>query len=198
MDAPRRASLRLGSAFALTRALAAVAALATGLPTPARAAGATLPAELAHELVGAQAMGTARLRFLGQDIYEARLWTGNDFKPEAYAQSMFALELTYFRALSGRLIAERSLKEMQRQGKQDSAREQAWLEAMEQAFPDVQAGYRITGLHLPGVGARFWCNGQSRPAVRDADFSRAFFGIWLSEATSEPAMRKTLLGHKAT
>jgi hypothetical protein len=198
MAAPRRTALRLAAALPVACALMA---LVPALPAPARAADApaatpALPAELAHELVGAQALGTARMRFLGLDIYEARLWTSTDFKPEAYDQSLFALELVYFRAMSGRLIAERSLKEMRRQGGLEPAREQAWLAAMVQAFPDVQPGDRITGLHLPGVGARFWSNGQSRPSVRDTDFSRLFFGIWLSEATSEPLLRKGLLGHK--
>ena len=222
MSAPRRTLLSLGDAVPASsvqahlretqRASADVetrrmllrsgaACVLIGL-APARAAEAadaapTLPAEVASELSGAQALGAAKLRFLGMDIYEARLWSRAGLNPASYAQSPFALELNYFRSLSGRLIAERSLKEMQRQGKQDSAREQAWLQAMVLAFPDVKAGDRITGLHAPGVGARFWFNGQSRPEVRDAEFSRAFFGIWLSEASSEPAMRKSLLGQKA-
>jgi hypothetical protein len=131
------------------------------------------------------------------EIYQARLWTRAGFSAADYLQSPFALELNYARSLTGRLIAERSLKEMRRQGSISPEREQAWLEAMVQAFPDVKAGDRITGLHTPGVGARFWFNGQSRPAVRDVDFSRMFFGIWLSEATSEPQMRTQLLAPAA-
>lgn len=159
-------------------------------------ASTTAPGELLTELPGAQALGAATLRFLGMDIYAARLWVPAGFSPGAYAQHPFALELRYFRSLSGRLIAERSLKEMRRQGPWSAAQEAGWLQAMLQAFVDVQAGDRISGLHTPGVGARFWFNGQPRGAVRDADFSRVFFGIWLSDASSEPQMRASLLGHK--
>jgi hypothetical protein len=148
-------------------------------------------------LPAAQALGSARLRFLGMAIYQARLWVGADFAANAYAQSPFALELNYARSLTGRLIAERSLKEMQRQGKLQPQQETAWLEAMEAAFVDVKAGDRITGLHTPAQGARFWFNGQPRPGVPDAEFSRLFFGIWLSDATSEPTMRAELLGRAA-
>jgi hypothetical protein len=137
------------------------------------------------------------LRFLGLAIYEARLWVQTGFNASNYASSPFALELNYFRALSGPLIAERSLKEMRRQGPLSDERGQAWLQAMVRAFPDVKAGDRITGLHTPGVGARFWFNGQNRPAPNDPDFSPVFFGIWLSEATSEPQMRSQLLGRSA-
>jgi hypothetical protein len=157
-----------------------------------------MPAEVLAALPDAQALGSATLRFLGLSIYEARLWVQRGFQASSYAQSPFALELNYSRSLSGPLIAERSLKEMRRQGPINEERGQIWLRAMVQAFPDVKAGDRITGLHTPGVGARFWFNGQSRPAVDDPDFSRFFFGIWLSEETSEPQMRARLLGKSAS
>jgi len=69
-----------------------------------------------------------------------------------------------------------------------------WLAAMMQVFPDVKEGDRITGLHVPGLGARFAVNGAVRGDVRDLEFARLFFGIWLSEKTSEPALRRALLG----
>lgn len=154
------------------------------------------PAELLTELPGSRPVGAATLRFLGLNIYAVRLWVQSGFSADTYAQSPFALELGYFRSLSGKLIAERSLKEMQRQGRWSAAQEESWLQSMLRTFPDVQGGDRITGLHTPGVGARFWFNGQAREAVRDAHFSRVFFGIWLSEASSEPKLRASLLGLK--
>ena len=157
----------------------------------------TMPAELQSELPDAQTLGSATMKFLGAAIYEARLWVQAGFQASNYANSPFALELNYFRALRGPLIAEQSLKEMRRQGPLGDEQEQAWLQAMVRSFPDVKAGDRITGLHKPGAGARFWFNGQSRPALNDPDFSRTFFGIWLSDATSEPRMRSQLLGRGA-
>jgi hypothetical protein len=153
-----------------------------------------LPAELLSNLPAAGLLGAGRLRFLGLSIYDARLWVPNGFNAGTYAQSPFALELIYLRSLSGKLIAERSLKEMRRQGGLSPEREQAWLQAMLQAFPDVNAGDRITGLHTPGVGARFWLNSKPRATVNDPEFSRVFFGIWLSDASSEPQLRSQLLG----
>ena len=146
------------------------------------------------EWPGLRSVGTARMRFWGLHIYDAQLWASAEFKASAYAQSPFALELLYARSLSGKAIAERSLQEMQRQGAMPAEQAQTWLTAMERAFPDVKAGDRIVGAHTPGQGARFWFNGQPRPGLRDAEFSRRFFGIWLSDATSEPALRAQLLG----
>lgn len=189
----RRRALRLGATGALVALGLAPGVRAMAQATEASASLA-LPTELQTTLPAAQLLGSGRLRFLGLSIYDSRLWVPSGFNAASYVQSPFALELIYRRGLTGKLIAERSLKEMRRQGNFSAAQEQAWLQAMEQAFPDVKDGDRITGLHTPGVGARFWFNGQARATVADADFSRVFFGIWLSAASSEPQLRSQLLG----
>ena len=102
--------------------------------------------------------------------------------------------MQYARSLVGREIAKRSLVEMRRQASIDEAKAQAWLAAMEAAFPDVKSGDRLTGQYEPGSGARFYFNGQLRQRIPDAEFARLFFGIWLSPKTSEPALRTQLLG----
>ena len=83
------------------------------------------------------------------------------------------MQLTYLRSLNGRSIAQRSLEEMRRGAALTSVQEQRWLAAMQDAFPDVQSGDRITGLHQPGLGARFWFNGQPRAQVRDSDDTKS-------------------------
>ena len=155
------------------------------------------PAEAAPALPGAVWTGTARMRFFGLAIYDAALWVAPGFSASRYAQSPLALQLTYLRSLNGRSIAQRSLEEMRRGATLSPVQEQRWLAAMQEAFPDVQSGDRITGLHQPEVGARFWFNGQPRAMVRDPDFSRLFFGIWLAESTSEPSLRVALLAGAA-
>ena len=156
-----------------------------------------LPAEVAAAIPGAVALGTARMRFFGLDIYDARLWVAPDFQADRYAQYTLALELTYLRSLSGPAIAQRSVQEMRRSASITADQETRWLAAMQAAFADVRAGDRITGVHTPSVGARFWLNGQARAPIADAEFSRLFFGIWLAGTTSEPAMRTALLARPA-
>jgi hypothetical protein len=154
------------------------------------------PAELATALPAARLQGSARMRFLGMAIYDARLWSGAAAVPHDgdWNAVAFAIELTYARTLWGSMIAERSLTEMRRQG--DIAPEVAerWLATMKALFPDVREGDRLTGLHTPGQGARFFLNGMSRGTPLDEAFSRVFFGIWLSPKTSEAALRSALLG----
>lgn len=167
------------------------AAFAVALPTlPAFAN--TPPAEVATELAGARLVGSGRLRFLGLSIYDARLWSPQP--PADPLGAPLALELAYTRRLVGRQIAERSLAEMKRQGPLDDATGARWLQAMQQIFPDVADGDRLTGVHRPGEGARFFHNGRFIGEVREPEFARRFFGIWLTPQTSQPALREALLG----
>ena len=153
-----------------------------------------VPAEVSEELPGARLQGSGRLTFFGLHIYDARLWVQDGFTAEAHATTPLALELDYARTLYGSLIAERSLDEMKRAGGFSEEQGQRWLDAMRKVFVDVNRGDRITGVHRPGDSARFFLNGKSRGEIRDADFARRFFGIWLAPATSEPKLRLALLG----
>jgi hypothetical protein len=183
----RRAGLQLAAALALGVAVGGVRA---NLP----AAGIARPREVDAELPSATLRGQGRLRFLGLSVYDARLWVTNGFDPKTYFASPLALEIVYARALKGRLIAERTLDEMQRvDGIRDDQADR-WLQSMTAIFPDVAAGDRITGVLRPGESARFFANASPRGEVVDADFARRFFSIWLGPRTSEPSLRQALLG----
>ena len=172
--------------------------LASGLaagtwPAWAQAPAVTLPAELATDLPGARLRGTALMRYFGLHIYDIRLWTADAAAADPSLPPL-ALELIYGRKLVGTQIASRSLDEMRRVGNPSQAQAGRWLAAMGQLFPDVGAGDRLTGVMRSDGVARFHFNGQLRGEIADADFSRLFFGIWLSPRTSEPRMREQLLG----
>lgn len=178
--------------------LAALSAAALAVTVPMARANAPAaiprPREVETELPGAQLRGQGRLRFLGLSVYDARLWVAEGFEPAAYGLAPVALELVYARRLVGRMIAERSLDEMQRTPGITPEQATRWLDAMKGVFPDVTQGDRITGVHRPGVSARIFVNASLRGEIADADFARRFFGIWLSPSTSEPGLRQALLG----
>jgi len=142
---------------------------------------------------GATPSATARLRFWGFDVYDARLWTPQGFRFSQATQFRFALELQYLRRLEGEAIASRSLDEMRRLATVTDAQAQSWLLAMREVFPNVKEGDRITGINVPGEVVEFWVNGQRAGDVTDTAFANLFFGIWLNERTSEPKLRAQLL-----
>ena len=155
------------------------------------------PPEVAGTLKAARLLGRGALTFFGLHVYDARLWVGAAAPPADWQTVPFALELIYARSVVGSKIAERSLTEMQRQADIEPEVAQRWSRTMKALFPDVQNGDRMTGVNLPGQGARFFVNGGLRGLEPDAEFARLFFGIWLSPQTSEPALRKALLGPAA-
>jgi Chalcone isomerase-like len=171
-------------------ACGAIAALAaTGLRAQPGA-----PVEVLAEMPGARLQGSGRLRFLGFSVYDIRLWATQPVSAAAVASLPLALEIEYARALVGVKIAERSLDEMRRQATIAADVAERWLAQMTTLFPDVQAGDRLTGKQRPGEATRFFFNGKLVGEVRDAEFTKLFFGIWLSPRTSEPALREALLG----
>ncbi|MCV2351297.1 chalcone isomerase family protein [Paucibacter sp. Y2R2-4] len=151
-------------------------------------------AQAAPELAELRQQSKAQMRFFGLLIYDIRLWSREAIDAQNWARKELALELEYARSLSGREIAKRSLVEMKRQGEIAPEQAQRWLTEMEAAFPDVQAGDRISGLHEPGEGIRFFVNGRLQRRISDPLFARLFLGIWLAPQSSEPGLRKQLLG----
>lgn len=174
--------------------LALLLALLPSLPAQAQRAAAQVPPELAQADAALVPRGQVRFRVWGFEVYDASLWSSPSFAADAFDAQPLALELRYLRNFSAQDIAQRSLKEMQRQGAIKPEQEKRWLGEMARVFPDIRKGDRLLGLHRPGQGAVFWFNGQLRGEIRDADFARLFFGIWLSPRTSEPALRSALLG----
>jgi hypothetical protein len=137
--------------------------------------------------VGLTRWGSGTFRRFGFLVYEATLWAGDD--PQ---RPPLALRLTYKRNISGRAIAEASVKEMRQLGVADEKQLRHWGEQMERIFPDVRPEDEILGLHLP-QGARFFHNGRPIGTVDEPAFAEAFFAIWLDPRTTAPELRAALL-----
>ncbi|MGB9991536.1 chalcone isomerase family protein [Massilia sp. SM-13] len=153
---------------------------------------AAVPPYIAQELPDARESGRGVFRWFGLSVYEAVLWTG----PAGYQPGQpFVLELRYAMRLKGGKIAEASAEQMEHIGAGNAQQRAAWLRDMRALFPDVAAGQHLSGSFVPGMGARFHSDGRLIGVVRDAEFAEAFFGIWLSPATSAPELRRQLLGN---
>lgn len=139
----------------------------------------------------AKTVGKARMTFAFWDIYDATLYApAGKLQPDA----PFALSLRYQRAFSGKDIAARSVQEMRGQGFADDATLAAWQKQMQEIFPDVQAGTVLSAVFIPGESTTFYHGDLSVGRVEDAAFTQWFAAIWLGEKTSEPEMRRQLLG----
>ncbi len=139
----------------------------------------------------AKPVGTARLSKLVWDVYDATLYAPDGQWSDAQP---FALSLHYLMALDGQDIAERSVAEIRKQGFGDEVKLAAWYSQMKAIFPDVRKGSEITGIYQPDAPTAFYLGSESLGQIRDPEFGRWFFNIWLGDNTSEPDIRKQLLG----
>ena len=149
--------------------------------------------ELVSALPQSRLVGKGRLTFWGFQVYDARLWALAGFKPDNLTTQPFALELAYLRGFDNQDVAERSITEMRRSAAISDVQAKVWIDEMMRVLPNVKKGDRVMGIHRPGVGTQFLMNGKPTGDIRDAEFARLFFGIWLSPKTSEPKLRAALL-----
>ena len=154
--------------------------------------------ELQALLPEGRLIGSGRLRFWGFLVYDVRLWASPGFKADSFATQALALELNYLRSFDSQSVAERSITEMRRSAPISDELAEKWMAAMRKVLPDVKKGDRLIGLHRPGVGASFWMNGLPIGDIRDAEFAKLFFGIWLSPNTSAPSLRRSVLSGAGT
>ncbi len=184
------------TSVALLVALAcAVAPAAAQSPAPAwcGAADGPLPAAVRAAAPALEVSGVGNLRWFGLPVYDARLWA----PPGGWvANAPFALEIRYARQIRGEQLASRSIDEMRHIGRGSDTQHAQWRAAMNRVFPDVREGDCLLGFAAAGGPTRFFVNGKPTGAVDDPEFTQAFFGIWLSPATSEPKLRSQLLGER--
>jgi hypothetical protein len=98
------------------------------------------------------------------------------------------------RDFKGKEIASRSVDEMRDLGMNDEVKLAKWYQEMQDIFPNVKEGEMITGVVDAENVSHFYLNETPLGKVHDKEFSIWFFDIWLSEETSEPEMRRQLLG----
>jgi hypothetical protein len=146
------------------------------------------PQELPPSLSSAKLQGSGRLTWWGLHIYDASF-----YRVGSLASSEFALDMRYQKSFSGASITNRSVEEMKRIGVPE-AQAALWGRELTSFLPNVESGQTLTAIYSPKQGTTFYHDGKQIAQIPGADFSKAFFGIWLDPKTSAPKLRTELLG----
>lgn len=136
--------------------------------------------------------GSGEMRWFGLALYRATLWVAGPSAGRLADDVPLALALEYRRDIPGERIVRASVDEMRKLGAAPDQL-QRWEAEMRRLFPDVKPGDVLTGVLMPGRGARFFHHQRELGEVRDAEFARRFFAIWLDPRTSAPDVRAALL-----
>ena len=135
-----------------------------------------------------QPQGSGRLNFWGFHVYDATL-----YRASSKNLAGFALDIRYQKSFSGPAIASRTADEMKNIGVPE-AQATAWGKDLAAVLPNVEPGQSLTGVYSPNQGTTLFYEGKKIAQIPGADFSKAFFGIWLDSKTSAPKLRAELLG----
>ena len=124
------------------------------------------------------------------DIYHARLEAAvPEFRfPDS---APYRLTLTYQRNIPAARLVEETGKQWRRQGVRVRPE---WLAHLHDCLPSIRRGDTLSLLVTPARDSQIFHNGRLLAQIRDSDFTDAFAGIWLSERTTRPEFRQTLLG----
>jgi hypothetical protein len=170
------------------RIFAAALVIALGMHLPAIA---NPPQEIDEQFTSEKPLGAGQLSWLMFDAYTAELWC------DAGAWSYdvpFALRIKYEMDFSKTDLLERTFKEMDTQQKLTADARKNLTIALEASFPDVAENDTITAVYQPNGVTTFYHNGEETGTITDKTLSQRFFDIWLGAKTSEPKLRKKLLG----
>ena len=139
----------------------------------------------------ARKIGDGVLTYLFWDVYRATLYApGAGWRADA----PFALSLAYLRDLKGRDIAERTISEIRDQGFGDETKLAAWFVRLAALLPDVAEGDSLTAVRDTAGRTVFYSDAHRIGVIDDPAFGQRFFDIWLGKKTSEPKLRRALLG----
>jgi len=135
-------------------------------------------------------VGESRFEYYFWDVYDAKLATpsGN----YEFGQHPARLTLTYLRDFAAKDIIKATNEQWQHLGKDPLVGK--YDQQLLALWPDIKEGESLTYVTDKQGQGVFYHNEQKLGGIDDTDFTDSFLAIWLSENTSEPQMRKQLIG----
>jgi len=109
----------------------------------------------------------------------------------------YAIRVDYLVDLDGPHMAQHAVDQMRSAGCKDAARLAAWHGKLAAILPDVKRGDTLFGVRTAAGTTGFYLGDKPLGAIQDPAFTEAFFAICLSPRTTQPNLRRQLLGSRA-
>lgn len=145
------------------------------------------------EPVELKKVGEAELRILFWSIYNSTLFSADGQYSEG--QRPLQLKIQYLLDIKSEALVERTGEEWNSQG-MSHERQQQWLEALSDLWPDVSKNDVLTLDIDEQDRSTFYRNGELLGVIDDPEFGDHFTGIWLSPSTTRPKLRLALTGQQ--
>ncbi|TXR54879.1 chalcone isomerase family protein [Reinekea thalattae] len=135
-------------------------------------------------------VGQSTLKVFAWEIYHSELYTEDGRYDES--TDNYVLKITYLRDITQQQLIKQTYKQLSKLGVDESIY-QRYDAQLKQLWPDVSKGDSLSA-HIQPTGTDFYFNGNAIGSVKGADFGPMFGSIWLSPNTSQPDLRKQLIG----
>lgn len=148
-------------------------------------------------------VGKGEMSWLFIDLYQASLYSPTgEYQQRVYPQ---ALKIVYQQDIDRDDLVNATEKEWQKLSQKqfqkqsqkqalDASQYQDWLVALRQLWPDIKEGEDLLFIVEADGRGVFYHNDQLLGGINSNEFSEAFLSIWLSKNTSEPGLRRQLIG----
>tara|TARA_R110000737_G_scaffold324376_1_gene337313 strand:- start:353 stop:976 length:624 start_codon:yes stop_codon:yes gene_type:complete len=137
-------------------------------------------------------LGKAKFSVLFWDIYESQLLTSDGRHPFSNTCQHSLFEIQYLRDISKKELIENTVAQWQYLAL-DENEYRSFVPLLENIWPDIKAGDQLSMLNQIGMTS-FYLNEKKIGDIASLTFAKAFLSIWLDKNTSEPKLRKKLLG----
>lgn len=135
--------------------------------------------------------GEGEMNYLFWTLYQAEYFKNSSSTSDSHAKE--ALRITYQKSISRQALIDATHDQWVKLGYKDE-QVSGWLTSLSTIWPNVEPGDQLTLVVTPSGHSEFYLYDRMIGSVPDKKFGEAFLSIWLSENTSEPKLRKQLLG----
>ncbi|CAM3779362.1 MULTISPECIES: chalcone isomerase family protein [Pseudoalteromonas] len=137
-------------------------------------------------------VGQSRFEYYFWDVYDAKLATPSG--QYQFGQHPSKLSLTYLRDFAAKDIVKATNEQWQHLGKNDLLGK--YDKELLALWPDIKEGETLSFITDEQGKGTFYHNDSKLGGIDDSEFADHFLAIWLSPQTSQPAMRKQLIGEQ--
>lgn len=180
-------------------ALVTTAAIAVGPASAGKLAGVTLPDKVTvgNQQLTLNGMGLREATWLKVDVYVAGLYVAH---PSADPAALVdtdepkMLVLRFVRDVDRDDIQKAWSEGMARNATVPMSKLQPYLAELNAWMPAFKEGDTLVFTYLPGQGVAVEVNKVHKGVIKDRDFARSLFAIWLGRNPPTAALKRGLLG----
>jgi hypothetical protein len=136
--------------------------------------------------------GEATFSVLFWDLYKSRLKTTSGKYPISFDEDQLIFQIDYFADISKEDLIKRTVEQWQHQNVPKQVY-QPYISQLTSIWPAITEGDSLAIL-VKKDSSIFYFNNQRIGVIEDNFFGKLFIDIWLDKNTSQPSLRRQLLG----